>query len=315
MNSCPTCTLIVFSRSATTIRISATAGGLPRQYLIAGDSMIVQSELVVRCPPMIPKSCLSKKQLLVLSRSVSRRRETCQRVVCDCVKCPDMVVLLLKRALKVGHFRRIDQSCIKGWIVPQRLPRTDSHLCIHLTPVIMGSSQPFIPVLKDIPPPSRGLSSSIWAPQPLPTDASWQQAITSFSQSAEEDKGTVKPDNRRGPTFRAPDRDEDVFGPIDFLRADHKKDVGAIGDGRKKTSPDAVNNVNSTRFLVAYKRWLMALTSAHRTASSCAGPQFPCSIRASRLACYYFARFVAHFCDIFIADTYRLACPDFVSQN
>ncbi|KAI0248380.1 armadillo-type protein [Lactifluus subvellereus] len=106
----------------------------------------------------------------------------------------------------------------------------------------MGSSQPFIPVLKDIPPPSRGLSSSIWAPQPHPTEASWQQAITSFSQSAEEEKVTVKPDNRRGPPPRAPVRDEDVFGPIDFLRADHKKDVGAIGDGRKKTSPDAVNN-------------------------------------------------------------------------
>jgi hypothetical protein len=63
-------------------------------------------------------SCLSKKQLLVLSRSVSRRRETCQRVVCDCVKCPDMVDVFLKRAGKVGHFGRIDQSCIKGWIVP-----------------------------------------------------------------------------------------------------------------------------------------------------------------------------------------------------
>jgi hypothetical protein len=148
----------------------------------------------------------------------------------------------------------------------------------------MGSSQPFIPVLKDIPPPSRGLSSSIWAPQPHPTDTSWQQAITSFSQCAEEDKVTVKPDNRRGPTFRAPDRDEDVFGPIDFLRADHKKDVGAIGDGRKKASPDAVNNVNFTRLLVAYERQLMELTSAHRTASSCAGPQFSRSLCASRFA-------------------------------
>jgi hypothetical protein len=37
-----------------------------------------------------------KKHLVVLSRSVSRRRETCQRVVCDCVKCPDMVSVLLK---------------------------------------------------------------------------------------------------------------------------------------------------------------------------------------------------------------------------
>ena len=86
--------------------------------------------------PMSPHdskpSRLSKKnQLLVLSRSVSRRRETCQRAGCDCVKCPDMVNALLKRAHKVGHFGRIDHSCIKGWIVPYRLSRTDSHLCIH----------------------------------------------------------------------------------------------------------------------------------------------------------------------------------------
>ncbi|KAH9964180.1 armadillo-type protein [Russula dissimulans] len=106
----------------------------------------------------------------------------------------------------------------------------------------MGSSQPFFPVLKDIPPPSRSLSSSIWAPQPHPTEASWQQAITSFSQSAEAEKVRAKPDDRRGPPFGAPNTDEDVFGPIDFFRADQKKDVGAIGDGRKKNSPDAVNN-------------------------------------------------------------------------
>jgi pumilio RNA-binding family len=115
----------------------------------------------------------------------------------------------------------------------------------------MGSSHPFIPVLKDIPPPSRSLLSSIWAPQPHPTEASWQQAITSFSQTAEEEKVRSKPDDRRGltSTFGRPDRNKDAFGPVDFFQgADHKKNVGAIGDGRKKTSPDAVNNVGSTRF-------------------------------------------------------------------
>jgi pumilio RNA-binding family len=110
----------------------------------------------------------------------------------------------------------------------------------------MASSQPFIPVLKDILPPSRSLSSSIWAPQPQPTEVSWQQALTCFSQSAEEEKFRARSDDRRGPTtFSATDnRGEDVFGPIDFFRADHKKDVGAIGDGRKKASPDTVKNVN-----------------------------------------------------------------------
>lgn len=112
----------------------------------------------------------------------------------------------------------------------------------------MGSSQPFIPVLKDIAPPSRGLSSSIWAPQPHPTEASWQKAITSFSQTAE-DKSVMRPDDRRGPTFTVPGRNEDVFGPIDFLGADNKKDVGAIGDGRKRASPDTVNNVNYILFI------------------------------------------------------------------
>ena len=142
----------------------------------------------------------------------------------------------------------------------------------------MGSSQPFIPVLKDILPPSRGLSASIWAPQPHPTEASWQQAITSFSQTAGEEKARTRSDDRRGPTtFSAPDRrDEDVFGPIDFFRTDHKKDVGAIGDGRKKASPDTVNNVS---YLTPYSRYTgtvgshRTLTLAHRTASSCAGSQ------------------------------------------
>lgn len=52
----------------------------------------------------------------------------------------------------------------------------------------------------------------------------------------------MKPDDRRGPAFTAPDRNEDVFGPIDFLCAHNKKGVGAVGDGRKRASPDTVNN-------------------------------------------------------------------------
>lgn len=165
--------------------------------------------------------------------------------MCDCVKCLDMVSVLLKRALQVEHFGRIAEGPYKRLDHPTATLSQTPHLCIHLSFVTMGSSQPFIPVLKEIPPPSRGLSSSIWAPQPHPTEASWQQAITSFSQSAEEEKVRGKPDDKLGPTL---DRDEDVFGPIDFFQADHKKDVGAIGDGRKKSSPDAVNNVNSTHY-------------------------------------------------------------------
>jgi hypothetical protein len=59
----------------------------------------------------------------------------------------------------------------------------------------------------------------------------------------------MKPDDRRGPAFTAPDRNEDVFGPIDFLCAHNKKGVGAVGDGRKRASPDTVNNVNFILFI------------------------------------------------------------------
>ena len=168
-------------------------------------------------------------------------------VVRDCVKCPDMVSTLLKRARRLNTLDAYTRIGIKVCVVLQSLSYTYTYLRIHLVGA-MGSSQPFIPVLKDIPHPSRGLSTSIWAPQPHPTEASWQKAITSFSQSAE-DKSRLRPDDRRGPTFVAPDRNEDVFSPIDFLCADSKKDVGAIGDGRKRASPDTVNNVHSMLFV------------------------------------------------------------------
>jgi hypothetical protein len=54
-----------------------------------------------------------KKSLFVLSRSVSRRRETCQAVVCDCVQCPDMVSVLLKTSSQVEHFGRLVEGLYK----------------------------------------------------------------------------------------------------------------------------------------------------------------------------------------------------------
>ena len=54
-----------------------------------------------------------KKSLLMLSRSVSRRRETFQMVVCDGVKCPNMVSVLLKTISQVEHFGRIVEALYK----------------------------------------------------------------------------------------------------------------------------------------------------------------------------------------------------------
>ncbi|TFY77850.1 hypothetical protein EWM64_g6161 [Hericium alpestre] len=109
----------------------------------------------------------------------------------------------------------------------------------------MGSSaqsQSLMPFYKTIPEsPSRSLASSIWAPQPQPNDTTWGQAIASFSRSADEDKAKGTPDPRRGTSTRAAGGHEDVFGPVGFLGNSRKKDIGAIGDGRKKGSPDMDN--------------------------------------------------------------------------
>ncbi|KAI0066409.1 ARM repeat-containing protein [Artomyces pyxidatus] len=105
----------------------------------------------------------------------------------------------------------------------------------------MGSparSQSFFPSLKDHPAPSRSLSSSIWAPQPQPNETTWPRAIASFSRAADDDKGRTRVDPLRPSPFQKQPSSEDVFGPVGFLGNAHKRDVGAIGDGRKKSSPD-----------------------------------------------------------------------------
>jgi len=83
-------------------------------------------------------------------------------------------------------------------------------------------------------PRSRQLSSSIWAPQPQPSDATWPRAFDSFSRVLAERK--EHSELHRSTSF--PVTREDVFGPIGFQDDARKKDVGAIGEGRKKNSPD-----------------------------------------------------------------------------
>ncbi|KAH9950976.1 ARM repeat-containing protein [Amylocystis lapponica] len=85
------------------------------------------------------------------------------------------------------------------------------------------------------PPPSRTLPSSIWAPQPQPSDTAWSRAIDSFSQV---NSNGPCPDVRHTTSFPAKSNGEDVFGPVGFIGHLRRKDVGAIGDGRKKTSPN-----------------------------------------------------------------------------
>jgi pumilio RNA-binding family len=98
------------------------------------------------------------------------------------------------------------------------------------------------------PPRSRqpsGLLGSIWAPQPQPSDTTWPRALDSFSREAEQ---LARPDashNSTGSTHMQPAivSREDVFGSPQ-PQVQPAREVGAIGDGRKKSSPDLGDTVS-----------------------------------------------------------------------
>lgn len=75
-----------------------------------------------------------------------------------------------------------------------------------------------------------GTAASIWAPQPQPSEATWPKTLDSFSRVAEREFDLKNRFQAETPAVRR----EDVFGPVPAARP---KDVGAIGDGRKKNSP------------------------------------------------------------------------------
>ncbi|RPD82853.1 ARM repeat-containing protein [Lentinus tigrinus ALCF2SS1-7] len=101
-----------------------------------------------------------------------------------------------------------------------------------------ASSQPFVPLFDPLP-SSRTSASSIWAPQPLPSDTAWTKAIDSFSRSSFSGAPMpvgMRPTAHRSSSYPTPQNNEDVFGPVGF-DLQRRRDVGAIGDGRKKLSP------------------------------------------------------------------------------
>lgn len=87
-------------------------------------------------------------------------------------------------------------------------------------------------------PPSRHMASSIWAPQPQPSDTTWSRAIDSITRADPNlTVDTTRPDPRRSISHPPSRGGEDVFGPVGLM-GPRKKDVGAIGDGRKKSTSD-----------------------------------------------------------------------------
>ncbi|KAF8640907.1 hypothetical protein AX17_000555 [Amanita inopinata Kibby_2008] len=86
-----------------------------------------------------------------------------------------------------------------------------------------------------------GISASIWAPQPQPSDSGWPRTLDSFSRVAERDFEVFHSQEHRNPNSLPLISREDVFGPSSNLTNARSRDVGAIGDGRKKNSPDFDN--------------------------------------------------------------------------
>jgi pumilio RNA-binding family len=128
------------------------------------------------------------------------------------------------------------------------------------------SAQSFLPFADDYNPPrSRTTAASIWAPQPQQFDSTWPNAIDTFSRDAE--KAAFRPQRGfRGfnPMFGS----EDVFGPVGLVGPPRKRDIGAIGDGRKRQSPELDDDARSiSRY---FRRIYSPCLSYSTSSSSCA---------------------------------------------
>ncbi|KAH8094749.1 ARM repeat-containing protein [Cristinia sonorae] len=96
------------------------------------------------------------------------------------------------------------------------------------------TQQPYVPLF-DAPSSRNSMAASIWAPQPQPSETAWSRAIDSINRADHGHSNGARPDPRRTFSFPANKGGEDVFGPLGFV-GNRKKDVGAIGDGRRKNS-------------------------------------------------------------------------------
>ena len=113
-----------------------------------------------------------------------------------------------------------------------------------------AASQPFVPLFDTLP-SSRTSAASIWAPQPQPSDTAWTKAIDSFTRANYSGPANTVNSPHRSSSFPVPQNGEDVFGPLG-LDGQRRRDVGAIGDGRKKLSPNFDEFVSRTH--VSYMR-------------------------------------------------------------
>jgi len=114
--------------------------------------------------------------------------------------------------------------------------------------VLSQDSTKYLSLYDSSPPRSRqastGLGASIWAPQPQPSETAWPRALDSFSRAAERDSVDLHALGglQKSPSSLPLISREDVFGSLNTMSYS-SKDVGAIGDGRKKNSPEYEDTV------------------------------------------------------------------------
>ena len=91
-----------------------------------------------------------------------------------------------------------------------------------------------------------GLLGSIWAPQPQPSETTWPRTLDSFSRVAERETDQNVLQDARNATLQYIINREDVFGPPQppQTQKPSAREIGAIGDGRKKNSPEYGDSVS-----------------------------------------------------------------------
>ncbi|EAU92478.1 pumilio-family RNA binding repeat protein [Coprinopsis cinerea okayama7 len=105
--------------------------------------------------------------------------------------------------------------------------------------------------------PSAGLAGSIWAPVPQPSEATWPSTLDSFSRVVDrvDNEYVTRTDHgyRRTATDMPLISREDVFGvqqpPGPLAPSRPPRDVGAIGDGRKRASPQYTEDTHVEQLL------------------------------------------------------------------
>ena len=118
------------------------------------------------------------------------------------------------------------------------------------------AQQPFVPLFDTLA-SRHSTAASIWAPQPQPSNTAWSHAIDSISRLEHGLHDGSRPEARRTLSYPSATGGEDVFGPVGFLGS-RRKDVGAIGDGRKKNHVDC--DTKAWIYAPDYDYMLMTLT-------------------------------------------------------